>query len=81
MKDRVLPSTRGTPMKSDNLPELTLHELRHTFASIMLHEWYVTAAMISEAMRHADIAFTFRVYGHLIESALGAVCTLSKRAR
>lgn len=51
------------------LPELTLHELRHTFASIMLHEWHVPAAVVSEAMGHADIAFTFRIYGHLIESA------------
>jgi integrase len=54
-KNLVFPSSRGTPIKSDNLrkrylepdlaaaglPELTLHELRHTFASIMLHEWHV----------------------------------------
>lgn len=82
-RDPVFPSTKGTPMKSDNLrnrylkpdlraaglPELTLHELRHTYASIMLHEWHVPPAVVSEAMGHADIAFTFRVYGHLIESA------------
>lgn len=51
-KALVFPSTKGTPMSADNLrkrdlkpdlaraglPELTLHELRHTFASIMLHE-------------------------------------------
>lgn len=82
-KALVFPSTAGTPMKADNLrkrnlkpdlaraglPELTLHELRHTFASIMLHEWHVPPAVVSEAMGHADIAFTFRIYGHLIESA------------
>lgn len=82
-RDLVLPSTSGTPMKSDNLrkrhlkpdlaaaglPELTLHELRHTYASIMLHEWHVPPAVVSEAMGHADIAFTFRIYGHLVESA------------
>ena len=33
----------------------------------MLHEWHVPAAVVSEAMGHADIAF--RIYGHLIESA------------
>lgn len=74
-KDLVFPSSAGTPMKSDNLrkrnlkpdlaraglPELTLHELRHTFASIMLHEWHVPPAVVSEAMGHADIAFTFRI--------------------
>ncbi len=82
-KALVFPSSIGTPMKSDNLrkrnlkldlaqaglPELTLHELRHTFASIMLHEWHVPPAVVSEAMGHADTSFTFRVYGHLIESA------------
>jgi integrase len=52
---------------SAGLPELPLHELRHTFASIMLHEWHVPPAVVSEAMRHADIAFTIRIYGHLIE--------------
>ena len=75
----VFPSTRGRPMEADNLrkryhqaaglPELTLHELRHTFASIMLHEWHVPPAAVSGAMGHADIAFTFRIYGHLVESA------------
>ena len=35
----------------------------------MLHEWRVPPAVVSEAMGDADIAFTFRVYGHLIESA------------
>jgi len=78
--DLVFPSTTGTPMKADNLrkrylkphlaaaglPELTLQELRYTFASIMLHEWHVPAAVVSEARGHADIAFTFRIYGHLI---------------
>jgi integrase len=82
-KALVFPSSTGTPMKADNLrkrnlkpdlaraglPELTLHELRHTFASTMLHEWHVPPAVVSEAMGHADIAFTFRIYGHLIESA------------
>ena len=82
-KDLVFPSSTGTRMQADNLrkrylkphlaaaslPELTLHELRHTFASIMLHEWHIAAAVVSEAMGHKDIAFTFRIYGHLIESA------------
>ncbi len=79
----VFPSQTGSPMKSDNLrkrnlkpdlarcglPGLTLHELRHTFASIMLHEWMVPPAVVSKMMGHASIAFTFDLYGHLIPSA------------
>lgn len=79
----VFPSERGTPMSSDNLrkrhlgpaleraglPYVTLHELRHTFASIMLHEWMVPPAVVSKMMGHKSIAFTFDLYGHLIPSA------------
>lgn len=82
-KDLVFPSTSGGPMNSGNLrrrelqpllkraglPEITLHELRHTFASIMLHEWLVPPAVVSKMMGHASISFTFDVYGHLIPSA------------
>src|SRR5215211_1509682 len=86
-KDLVFPSSTGTRMQADNLrkrylkphlaaiglPELTLHELRHTYASIMLHEWHVDAALVSQAMAHEYIAFTFRIYGHLIQSAQAEV--------
>ncbi len=79
----VFPSTTGSPMSSDNLrkrnlkpdlkaaglPDLTLHDLRHSFASIMLHEWRVPPAVVSKMMGHASISFTFDVYGHLIPSA------------
>lgn len=82
-KDLVFPSQTGTPMKSDNLrkrslgpdleraglPYVTLHELRHTFASIMLHEWRAPPAIVSKMMGHKSIAFTFDLYGHLIPSA------------
>jgi integrase len=79
----VFPSASGTPMNSDNLrkrhlapaleraglPYVTLHELRHTFASIMLHEWMAPPAVVSKMMGHRSIAFTFDLYGHLIPSA------------
>ena len=82
-KNLVFPSTAGTPMSSDNLrkrnlkrdlrgaglPEIDLHGLRHSFASIMLHEWEVQPAIVSKMMGHASISFTFDVYGHLIPSA------------
>ena len=82
-RDLVFPSETGSPMSSDNLrkrhlgpalegaglPYVTLHELRHTFASIMLHEWMVPPAVVSKMMGHKSIAFTFDLYGHLIPSA------------
>jgi integrase len=82
-KDLIFPSEIGTPMNSDNLrkrslgpdfdraglPYVTLHELRHTFASVMLREWRVPPAFVSKMMGHKSIAFTFDLYGHLIPSA------------
>lgn len=82
-KALVFPSAKGTPMHADNLrkrslkpdlaraglPEITLHELRHTFASVMLHEWMVPPAVVSQMLGHKSIAFTFDLYGHLIPSA------------
>lgn len=79
----VFPSKTGSPMKSDNprkrdlepvlaragLPEITLHELRHTFASVMLHECMAAPAVVSQMLGHKYITFTFDLYGHLIPSA------------
>ena len=75
----VFPSSTGTPMKSDNLrnrylkpdlrrtglPELTLHELRHTYASIALFEWRFPPAVVQEALGHESIKMTMDLYGHL----------------
>lgn len=82
-RNLVFPSTSGTPMNSGNLrkrnlkpdlkqaelPDLTLHELRHTFASVMLHEWHVSPSIVSEMMGHASIKMTMDLYGHLFPGA------------
>ena len=81
--DLVFPSTSGTPMNRNNLryrhfqpdleaaglPRLTLHELRHTFASIMLHEWRVYPDTVREMLGHESITMTMGLYGHLMENA------------
>lgn len=81
--DLVFPSQVGTPMNSGNLrkkhlqrdlagaslPKLTLHELRHTFASIMLHEWHVPPAVVQKMMGHDSIRMTMDLYGHLVPGA------------
>jgi integrase len=95
--DLVFPSSSGTPMRRGNLlrrhvapaleraglPPLTLHELRHTFASIALYEWRIPVEIVSSMLGHADVSLTLRVYGHLVpgsqESAIRALRTLRQR--
>ncbi len=81
--DWVFPSTTGSAMNRNNLrfrhlqpdleaaglPRLTLHELRHTFASIMLHEWRVYPDTVREMLGHESITMTMGLYGHLMENA------------
>ena len=96
-KALVFPSTKGTPMSSDNLrkrnlkpdlagaglPEFTLHELRHTFASIMLHEWRVSPSIVQEMLGHESITMTMGIYGHLFpgaqEDAIRALARMHRR--
>jgi len=48
------------------LPPLTLHGLRHSFASLLLSEGE-DLATVSAMLGHADPAITLRVYRHLFE--------------
>ena len=47
------------------LQRITLHECRHTFASLMIAAG-VNAKALSEYMGHANITITFDRYGHLM---------------
>lgn len=47
------------------LERITLHECRHTFASLMIAAG-VNAKALSEYMGHANISITFDRYGHLM---------------
>lgn len=80
----VFPSTKGTPMSGRNLyrrhfkplirscglPDIAFHDLRHTFASIMLYEWGTSPRLVQELMGHASIKLTMDTYGHLLPSSL-----------
>ena len=47
------------------LQRITLHECRHTFASLMIAAG-VNAKALSEYMGHANISITLDRYGHLM---------------
>lgn len=52
------------PWQDHGLPVLTLHEARHTYASLMIAAG-VNAKALSTYMGHANIAVTLDLYGHL----------------
>lgn len=45
---------------------LTLHELRHTYASIALYEWRLPPEIVQEALGHDSMQMTVKIYGHLM---------------
>ena len=48
------------------LENVRFHDLRHTFASLMLLRG-AKPKVISEALGHRSVAFTMDVYSHIIE--------------
>lgn len=49
-----------------NIPNYTLHELRHTFASILIAQGELPT-LVAKQMGHADPSITMKVYAHLFE--------------
>jgi len=52
--------------KKAGLENVRFHDLRHTFASLMLLRG-AKAKVISEALGHSSVAFTMDTYSHIIE--------------
>ena len=52
--------------KQANLNGVRFHDLRHTFASLMLLR-RAKPKVISEALGHSSVAFTMDTYSHIIE--------------
>ncbi|MFC2060522.1 site-specific integrase [Chloroflexota bacterium] len=52
--------------RQTNLNGVRFHDLRHTFASLMLLRG-AKPKVISEALGHSSVAFTMDVYSHIIE--------------
>ncbi|MGG1518748.1 site-specific integrase [Paenibacillus oryzisoli] len=53
-------------LENNNLPRLRLHDLRHSFASILYDEG-VDLLAISQALGHSDLSTTSRVYLHTFD--------------
>jgi integrase len=53
-------------VKRSGLENVRFHDLRHTFASLMLLKG-AKPKVISEALGHSSVAFTMDVYSHIIE--------------
>jgi len=79
LDDLVFPSIEGKPLdprvlthnftriaKRAGLSGVRFHDLRHTFASLMLLRG-AKPKVISEALGHSSVAFTMDVYSHIIE--------------
>lgn len=79
LDDLVFPSVEGKPLnpsvlshnfgkiaRKAGLQGVRFHDLRHTFASLMLLRG-VPAKVISEALGHASVAFTMDTYAHIMQ--------------
>jgi len=79
LDDLVFASVEGTPIdpgvlshsfarivKKAGLENVRFHDLRHSFASLMLLRG-AKPKVISEALGHSSVAFTLDVYSHIIE--------------
>jgi integrase len=77
----LFPSEVGTPLEERNvlrrfqavceangLPKLRVYDLRHTHASLLIHEG-VHPKKIAERLGHSSIKLTMDTYGHLFEGS------------
>ncbi|OGO04852.1 MAG: hypothetical protein A2Y91_05415 [Chloroflexi bacterium RBG_13_54_8] len=62
----VLSHAFGRMARGAGLEGVRLHDLRHTFASLMLLRG-AKPKVISEALGHSSVAFTMDVYSHIID--------------
>lgn len=51
---------------AERLPKIRLHDLRHTYASILISEG-VDIVTISKSLGHADVSVTLNIYSHLLQ--------------
>ena len=62
--------------RADALRPITLHEARHTCASLLIAAG-VNAKALSTIMGHSTISMTFDTYGHLMPGAIGEAAAVT----
>lgn len=55
--------------RDHNLTSVTLHPLRHTFASMLINSQQADIIQISAELGHSNTSITLNTYGHLMEDA------------
>lgn len=55
----------GTLVLQTQLPQIRLHDLRHTWASLALQAG-VGVKVVSEMLGHASVTITYDTYSHVI---------------
>ena len=72
-------------IRKHELPYLTVHGLRHTFATMVLANGKHTIYELSKVMGHSSITITSDIYGHLVSetgkkmaATMDSLLTLSK---
>lgn len=79
--DRVFTSDDGSPIhpesltkwfsrfvKRHDLPNISIHSLRHTYASMMISDG-IPLVVVSKRLGHAQVSTTANIYSHVIASA------------
>ena len=88
----VFPSQRGTTMHASNLtarsfkpllkraglPDIRLHDLRHTCATLLLSEG-VHPKFVQELLGHANVGITLDTYSHVLPSMGDQTVTAMER--
>ena len=64
--ERNVLRTFKTILKKADLPDMRIHDLRHSAVAILIAQG-VGARAISELIGHSAVGFTLQVYGHLME--------------
>lgn len=59
-------------LKANNLPHITLHDLRHCNATLLINNG-VPLKIVSEHLGHCDIGITANIYGHVLEKSKAKV--------
>nr|WP_281380360.1 site-specific integrase [Armatimonas rosea] len=62
-------------LKVHGIEGITLHHLRHAYASLLLHEG-VPVPVVSKSLGHANPGVTMRVYAHALQSSTDVVAVV-----